>query len=186
MVEKQEVNVTALRTKLKDQVELELEKQLRAIPKTVEHVVENAIIGIIGVRRMGNGYDVDTFSKREEALNGFIKRKTAEKIEEIVGPVVDAELRRLMGLITLKRQIIDRCQSGLQHDFERAFRDRVKEKFAQLGRKLGDQFSDEIDGMLEDVATFNDDVLDPDSFEGRIGSLFLEEIAKQTTDDMEK
>lgn len=182
MSEKQEVNVAALRTKLKDQVEAELEKQLRAIPETVEKVVESAILGIIGVRRMGKGYDVDTFSKREEALNGFIKRKTEEKLEEIVGPLVEKELTRLLKLVTLPRSITDACQSNLRYDFERAFKDRIGERFKRLGEKLGDRFSEELDTMLDDVAKFNDDVLDPDSFEGRIGNLFLEEIAEQAAE----
>lgn len=179
------IDLSKAQKQLHDKVEQELEKQLREIPKTVEKVVESAVLSIIGVKRQGNGYGVDTWGKREEALNSYIKRKTEEKVEEIVGPYVDKELKRLFKLVTLRKAITAQIQSSIHYQFESAFKKKVGERFEELGEKLGANVADELDKMMADVATFNDDIFDPGSFQGRIGNLFLEEIAEQTASSPE-
>lgn len=172
------IDLSAMRQQLQEKVETELEKQLRAIPATVEHVVSSAILSIIGIRKDRNGYSVDTFGKREESLNGYIKRAVERKLEEIVGPFVEKELKRLLPRVTLPRSIVSDMHHSLKWDFERAFKDKLGGRFKELGKKFGETIADELDAAMVDVGSFNDDILDPKSFQGRIGKLFLEEIAE--------
>lgn len=175
------MQVSDLKRQLQQKVEAELEKQLREIPATVERVVEDAVLSIIGVRRNGRNYEVDTWSKREQALHGYIQRKVEDKLNEIVGPLVDKELKRLLKLVSLRASIARQLSQNVQYIFERAFKDRVSKRFEELGTKMGSRIGDQLDSMLEDVAKFNDEICDPESFQGKIGELFLEEIAQITS-----
>ena len=171
------IDLSHIRKKLLEQVELELEKQLRNIPQKVEAVVESALLSIIGVQRSSGGYSVDTWDKRAEALNGFIKRKTEEKIEQIIGPLVEKELNRLFKLKSLRHSISDRCHNRLIYEFEDSFKGKVNNRMSKLGEKFGEQIGDELDKALES-GEFITELADPNSFQGRIGNLLLEEIAQ--------
>lgn len=175
------MQLSDLKSQMQAKVEEELEKHLREIPDTVERVVEDAVLSIIGVRRNGRGYEVDHWSKREEALNGYIKRKVEESLAEFVGPLIDKELKRLLGLVSLKNSIASQLARDAQYAFERAFKDRLGERFKQLGTKMGERIGAQLEEMLADVAKFNDEICDPESFQGKIGELFLEEIAQITS-----
>ena len=175
------MQISDLKQQLQQKVEAELEKQLREIPATVEKVVQDAIISIIGVRRNGKHYEVDTWSKREQALHGYIQRKVEEKLEEFVGPLVEKEMKRLLKLTSLNNSIAYQLSQKAQYCFEHKFKSRIGERFEKLGEKMGQRIGDQLDAMLADVAKFNDDVCDPESFQGRIGELFLEEVAKLTS-----
>jgi hypothetical protein len=176
------LDLSGLRSQMRNRVEEELERQLREIPKTVEKIVESAVLSILGIDKCGRGYKVDSWGQ-SETLNGYIQRKTEAAMHEVVGPIVEKELKRVSKLVTLRRDMALAISSNAQYQLESAFREAIGDRYKSLGEKLAKQVGDELDKMLDGTAKFNDDVFDPDSFQGRIGRLFLEELAEQASEN---
>jgi len=178
------IKLDKISAQLRQRVEEELARQLKDIPNTVQKVVESAILSILGVvREGGGGYRVDTFGKREECLNSYITKKVGQALEKMVGPTVDKEMRRLLKTVSLQKSIATRIATTARYQFEDSFKRGVHDRFAKLGNKMANQISDELEAIMKNVAHFNDEICDPSSFEGKIGELFLEEIARDLSDE---
>lgn len=175
------IKLDSIKEKLQNTVEAELEKQLRNIPNIVHRIVNESILTIIGVRRGGSGsggggYSVDPFSKT--GLNDYIERQVNKKIEEILGPLLDKHLKQLLKSVTLQRSITTETERQATYCFERKFREEVTKKLEKLGTKFGERIGEELDAVLDGVGDHSTEIEDPTSFQGRLGQLFLEEIAE--------
>ena len=176
------VDLEPIRQQLQEKIEIEFEKQLRKIPESVEKIVTSAIASIIGVKRSGNSFAVDSWNRRSESINAYIENKTNKKIQEIVGPIVDAEFKKLLKLKTFRTSISERCHSEIANKFESSFRENIKSRVEELGKRVSDKMADDFSKALENP-DFITDLENPDSFKGRIGNLLLEEIAKNLAED---
>lgn len=172
-----EINITEIekaKDQISKQIQNELANQLRRIPSLVEEALTGAVLSILGIRKTGNGYDVDSWSR--SPLNSYIKDKVHESMVKHAGPLVDAELSRLTKLKTLPRSIAEASVRQSEYAFTSAVKDTLDNALKQLAKKYSEKVREFVDSSLKE--NINLDIMDPNSYEGILGEVLLEEQAR--------
>lgn len=166
-----------IKDELNQKIEEELARQLRAIPQLVEEVVKSSVLSIIGVIKAGNGYSVDRYNK-ENPLHSYIKRTVDETVQKQVTYLINKELIRLLKTKSLSRSIIDSTMSNATYCFEQETRTQLRNSFSELAKRYAKKIEKYLEEAMADVSQINLDILDPNSYEGLLGELLLEEQAR--------
>jgi hypothetical protein len=163
---------------INQKIEEELAKQMRLIPEIVEKAVSGAVLDILGIRKDRQGYSVDTFGGKNP-LNAYIQRKVEELMNALIEPIVSKELTRLMKFKTLPRSVAEEIAKQAHYCFTRTVKSKVEKKMEAVGEKAASRVGEVLENALDGVGQINIDIDDPNSYEGPIGEVLLEEIAEK-------
>lgn len=169
-----------VKRQINSKIEEELAKQLRNIPELVENAVKSAVLSILGITKIGNGYKVaeNHFSSDKNKLHAYICRVTDEAVEKHTDELIESTFKRLITRKTLPQSIVDTTIKRFETNFSYAVADKLRKEFNALEEAYVKKLKANLDAMLSDIGNINTDILDPTSFSGPIGEILLEEQAK--------
>lgn len=167
--------MSEIQERIRNKVEEQLANELENIPVIVHETVQNAVLSLLGLRRNGSSYEVDTFNK-DSPLRAIILETITDEIRPIVSDLAMKELKRVMEMKSFKDSMSKEIAKDARRNFSRVLDRRLDEIFSNLAEHFTDQINVEVNKMVETGDYKNCDLFDPEAYEGKLGELVMKHI----------
>jgi len=162
---------------IQNAIDTEIAKFLENLPSMIQKDLRSAALSVIGLTDRWGKMEVDCNSKGQKIIKDLIERTVKEETEKNLEEIVREEVLEFINsedAIKLRKVVIKSIAVDYRDDVRRA----ANRLYADHVKNFAEGFINGLSAAVsdKDFGPQNQDIEDPNSFEGPLGPIFLQEL----------